>query len=379
MLQAIGRSAWANTAPSGGAARSPETVTDDTHPLLDDLLAALLDLGGSDLHLTEGAPPLLRIDGRLTPLAGYADLDVVSAERLVLSAVPEKLLADFRVDKTVDFSFAWRGRARFRANAFLQKGCPALALRLVPATVPSMADIRAPAVLDRLVDRPHGLILVTGPTGSGKSTTQAAMIGRINERRSVHILTIEDPIEYVHTRRRAAINQREVGVDVNSFSGALRSALREDPDVLLVGEMRDLETIQFALTLAETGHLVFATLHTNDTAQVVERLVDVFPASQQAQITVQVASTLSAVVHQRLVPRIGGGRVAAYEVLVATPAVRNLVREGKGRQLRNVLTTGHREGMQTLEAALSGLVAEGLVSYEDAVAHILFPEEIRRP
>ncbi len=347
--------------------------------LLDDLLAAMLAMGGSDLHVSEGAPPLVRVDGRLVPVAGAADLDAGRVEELVLDVVPEDLREDFRTVKTVDFSFAWRGRARFRANAFVQKGSPALALRVIPTTVPTMAELGVPEVLDRLVDLPHGLILVTGPTGSGKSTTQAAMIGHINERRPVHVLTIEDPIEYVHTRRQAVINQREVGIDVPSFSSALRSALREDPDVLLVGEMRDLETIQFALTLAETGHLVFATLHTNDTTQVVERLVDVFPAERQAQITVQVASTLSAVVHQRLLPRVGGGRVAAYEVLVATGAVRNLVREGKGGQLRNVLTTGLREGMQTLEMGLNALVRDGLVRYEDAVAYSQFPDEIRRP
>jgi twitching motility protein PilT len=345
--------------------------------LLDQLLAAMLERGGSDLHLTEGAPPLLRIDGQLHPVDGVADLDEQQASQLVLAAIPENLVADFREQKSIDFSFTWDGRARFRVNAFMQKGVPALALRLIPTSVPTMADVGAPEVLDRIVDRPHGLILVTGPTGSGKSTTQAAMIGRINERRPVHILTIEDPIEYVHSRRRAVINQREVGVDVATFASALRSALREDPDVLLVGEMRDLETIQFALTLAETGHLVFATLHTNDTAQVVERLVDVFPAERQAQITVQVASTLTAVIHQRLLPRVGGGRVAAYEVLVATPAVRNLIREGKGSQLRNVLATGQREGMQTLEMSLSDLVRRGVVRYEDAVAHSAFPDELR--
>jgi twitching motility protein PilT len=344
--------------------------------LLDDHIAALLDLGGTDLHVTEGAPPLVRIDGRLVPLAGHADLDADTAEKLVRDAIPVELTDQFDTDKAVDFSFSWRDRARLRGNAFFQKATPALALRLIPAAIPTMISVGAPPILNELIEQPHGLILVTGPTGSGKSTTQAAMIGRINERRPVHVLTVEDPIEYVHVRRHAVINQREVGVDVPTFPDALRSALREDPDVLLVGEMRDLETIQFALTIAETGHLVFATLHTNDTAQAIDRLVDVFPAERQAQITVQLANTLTAVVHQRLVPQIGGGRRAAYEVLVATPAVRNLVREGKTRQLRNMVATGQQEGMHTLEQSLSRLVQDGVIDVEVALAHSVHPHEI---
>jgi twitching motility protein PilT len=344
--------------------------------LLDELLEALLRSGGTDLHLTAGAHPQVRVDGRLQPVTGWPVMDAELANQLVRSAIPSELIQEFHARRTVDFSFAWGQRARFRGNAFLQKGVPALALRLIPAEIPTLQDLGAPEVLDRLVDRPHGLVLVTGPTGSGKSSTQAAMIGRINERRPVHVLTVEDPIEYVHTSRQAIVNQREVGIDVDTFANALRSALREDPDVLLVGEMRDLETIQFALTIAETGHLVFATLHTNDTSQAIDRIVDVFPPERQAQITVQLATTLSAVVHQRLVPRIGGGRVAAYEVLVATPAVRNLLREGKARQLRNVLATGQRDGMTTLEASLSRLVREGTITHADAVAHSLHPDEI---
>jgi twitching motility protein PilT len=346
--------------------------------LLDDLLGAMLDLDATDLHITEGAPPAVRVDGLLVPLVGQADLDEAAAEKLVRSAIPAELMEAFRTEKAVDFSFGWQGRARFRANAFVQKGTPALAIRLIPATVPTMEDIGAPEVLDGLIDRPHGLILVTGPTGSGKSTTQAAMIGRINQRRPVHILTVEDPIEYVHRRQQAVINQREVGVDVPTFPDALRSALREDPDVLLVGEMRDLETIQFALTIAETGHLVFATLHTNDTAQAIDRLVDVFPAERQAQINVQLASTLTAVVHQRLIPRVGGGRVAAYEVMVATPAVSNLIREGKTRQLRNLVGMGQREGMVTLESSLSQLLRAGTITLEDALANSVYPDEVTR-
>jgi twitching motility protein PilT len=224
----------------------------------------------------------------------------------------------------------------------------------------------------------QGLVLVTGPTGSGKSTTLASLIDAINEQRPVHILTIEDPIEYVHQHKRSAVNQREVGEDTQSFAAALRNALREDPDIILVGEMRDLESIQFALTLAETGHVVFATLHTNDTSQAIDRLIDVFPSDRQAQIRVQLANSLTSVVHQRLLPRLTGGMVAAFEVLVATPPVRNLIKEGKTNQLRNQVLTGQRDGMQTLEMSLKQLVESGTVSHDDALAQSQFPREIRR-
>jgi twitching motility protein PilT len=231
-------------------------------------------------------------------------------------------------------------------------------------------------VLAELITRHQGLILVTGPTGSGKSTSLAAMVDRINVQRACHILTIEDPIEYVHDHKRSLVSQREVGTDTPSFNDALRAALREDPDVLLVGEMRDLESIRFALTIAETGHLVFATLHTNDTAQSISRMIDVFPAEQQAQVRVQLAAALSAVVYQRLIPKVGGGMVAAYEVLVANSAARNLIKEGKTHQLRNVLVTGQREGMVTLEQSLSALVRDRVVRHEDAVPRSLYPKEI---
>jgi twitching motility protein PilT len=275
-----------------------------------------------------------------------------------------------------DFSFSWRDDARIRGNAFTQRGLTAVALRMIPRSIPSPDDLGLPPVLRDLALRHQGLVLMTGPTGSGKSTTLASLIDLINRTRGCHIITVEDPIEYVHDHKKAAVNQREVGTDTANFPDALRSVLREDPDVLLVGEMRDLESIRFALTVAETGHLVFATLHTNDTAQSIGRMIDVFPAEQQAQIRVQLAAALSCVVYQRLVPKIGGGMTAAYEVLVATPSVRNLVKEGKTHQLRNSLITGMRDGMLTLEQSLSVLIQDGVVTEADAVARSLYPQHI---
>jgi len=252
----------------------------------------------------------------------------------------------------------------------------AVALRMIPREIPRPEQLGMPEVVRFLARQHQGLILMTGPTGSGKSTSLASLIGQINEERACHIITVEDPIEYVHDHKRAAVNQREVGTDTETFAGALRSVLREDPDVLLVGEMRDLDSIRFALTVAETGHLVFGSLHTNDTAQSLARMVDVFPADQQEQIRVQLAGALSGIVYQRLVPRIGGGLVAVYEVLVATPAVRNLIKEGKPHQLRNCLVTGSKDGMITLEQSLSHLVQTGVVTYEDAVMRSLYPKDI---
>jgi twitching motility protein PilT len=252
-----------------------------------------------------------------------------------------------------------------------------MALRIIPQRIPSFEELRLPPILADFCDLTQGLVLVTGPTGSGKSTTLAAMIDRINASRECHILTIEDPVEYVHRHRRSAVSQREIGVDTPSFPDALRAALREDPDVILVGEMRDLETIQFALTIAETGHLVFATLHTNDAAQAIDRVSDVFPPDRQTQIRVQLAASLSGVVAQRLAPAAAGGLVAAFEVLVANPAVKNLIREGKTHQLRNIIMGGSSEGMQTLETSLNQLVAAQLVSVEEAIARAVQPREIR--
>ena len=351
----------------------------DLAPELDALLAELWGARGSDLLLTAGAPPLLRVDGDLRPAAGWEPLTGERVRTLVVGLLGARLAAAYDAGTEVDFSFSWQGTARVRGNAFRQRGDVAVALRVIPSVIPSFDDIRLPPSVRGLGTLKQGLVLVTGPTGSGKSTTLASLVDWINGHRSVHILTIEDPIEYLHTHRRGAISQREVGADTESFPHALRAALREDPDVILVGEMRDLESIRFALTLAETGHLVLATLHTNDTAQAVDRLVDVFPADQQPQIRVQLASTLTGIVHQRLLPRTGGGMVAAHEVLIATPPVRNLIKEGKSNQLRNQVVTGQAHGMQTLEMSLDDLVRSGLVSYDEAVARSAFPREITRP
>jgi twitching motility protein PilT len=295
-------------------------------------------------------------------------------EELLSEELHQRLLAE----RDVDLAFAYGDTHRFRANCYFRTGELAMSLRSIPLSVPSPAEIGIPLVLANACEAKQGFVLVTGPTGSGKSTTLASLIEYINERRPVHILTIEDPIEYTFRHRVAAIDQREVGVDAQSFAHALRSALREDPDVILVGEMRDPETIQFALTLAETGHLVFATLHTNDASQSLDRISDVFPPDQQTQIRIQLAASLAAVVSQRLLPRIGGGLVAAFELLVANDAVRNLIRDGRTHQLRNVIRSGKAEGMQTLEDSLNELISAGRISYDDAVSQSMRPKELLR-
>ncbi|HML01723.1 MAG TPA: PilT/PilU family type 4a pilus ATPase, partial [Acidimicrobiales bacterium] len=272
----------------------------------------------------------------------------------------------------------WRDLARIRCNAFHQRETCAVAMRMIPFEIPGFQELGIPSVVKRLAMLPMGLVIVTGPTGSGKSTTLAAMIDYVNRFRRCHIVTIEDPIEYVHGNLHSAVSQREVGTDTDSFERALRSVLREDPDVLLVGEMRDLESIQTTLTIAETGHLVFTTLHTNDSAQTLDRIVDIFPADRRDQVQVQLSSTLEAVIYQRLVPRRGGGLVAAYEVLTANYAVQNLVREGKTRQLRNIIATHQSEGMQTLEMSLTELVQRGVIDYETALKVSLYPDDVAR-
>jgi twitching motility protein PilT len=346
---------------------------------IDALLDALWQAGGTDLLLTAGLPPQLRVHGELQSAPNQARLTGDDTESLLAELLSPAQSAAFSASREYDFSFSWREQARIRGNAFLQRDLVAIALRMIPRAIPSMQQLGLPPVLTGFTRQHQGLVLVTGPTGSGKSTTLAAVIDQINAERACHIITIEDPIEYVHDHKRSAVNQREVGSDTDSFPDALRSVLREDPDVLLVGEMRDLESIRFALTIAETGHLVFATLHTNDTSQSLARMIDVFPAEQQAQIRVQLAAALTGIVYQRLIPRIGGGMVAAYEVLVATPAVRNLIKEGKTHQLRNSLLTGQRDGMISLEQSLSMLVQHGLVSYEDAAMRSLHPHDISAP
>ena len=342
-------------------------------------LQVLWERNASDLLLTAYSKPLVRIDGQLLPLEDEAELDQDHCEHLVLSILTEELKQELRQNKEVDFSFSWNGVARFRANCFFQMGAIAMSLRIIPLKLPTLDQLGLPPAIEYFANLPQGLVLVTGPTGSGKSTTLAAMINYINENRRCHILTIEDPVEYVHPHKNSAVSQREVGYDTISFARALRAALREDPDVILVGEMRDPETVQFALSIAETGHLVFATLHTNDAPQALDRISDMFPAERQNQIKVQLAACLSGVVSQRLIPRVGGGMVAAFEILVANNAVRGLIREGKTHQVRNILASGRNEGMCTLESWLNMLVQNGWITYEDAVARSLHGKEIRPP
>ncbi len=341
-------------------------------------LQSLWEQGGSDLLLSGGSPPRIRVDGKLKPLA---DVQVLTGDQINEIALPlltdgQRMIFDELLD--VDFAFSWADKARIRGSIFTQRGQTALALRVIPARIPSFEELGLPYAASWVAEQPRGFVLVTGPTGSGKSTTLASIVNSINENRACHILTIEDPVEYVHNHKTSAVSQREVGLDSPSFDRALRSALREDPDVLLIGEMRDIDSIQIALTMAETGHLVFATLHTNDAAQAIDRIIDVFPAWRQEQTRVQLAASLSAVIAQRLVPKIGGGMVAAFEVLIATNPVRNLIREGRSNQLQNVMFTNTKEGMQTLENSLAELIATNVVSYEDAMAVTAHPKELIR-
>ncbi len=341
-------------------------------------LDAMWESKASDLLLTAGSEPRIRVDGKLKVLEGSPVLSGQQIEEIVASLLGPEQIKTFEEQQDVDFSFSYLDRARLRGSAFTQKGDMALALRMIPSDIPTFEELGLPSVAEWLARLPRGLVLVTGPTGSGKSTTLASVISRINQTRSVHVLTIEDPIEYVHQHGMAAVSQREVGTDSPSFERALRSALREDPDVLLVGEMRDLESIQLALTLAETGHLVFATLHTNDASQAIDRIIDVFPSWRQEQIRVQLGSSLSAVIAQRLLPRTAGGMVAAFEILIANSPVRNIIREGKTHQLPNIITTNQAEGMCTMESSLADLVSSNTVEYEDALAITSRPKEFTR-
>jgi twitching motility protein PilT len=341
-------------------------------------LEKLWDQGGSDLLLSGGSAPRIRVDGKLRPLEGAPTLTGEQIDEIALPLLSPGQIEIFREQLDVDFAFSWLDRARIRGSIFTQRGQTALALRVIPARIPTFDDLGLPPAATWVSEQPRGFVLVTGPTGSGKSTTLASIIDQINETRASHILTIEDPVEYVHNHKTSAVSQREIGLDSPSFDRALRSALREDPDVLLIGEMRDIDSIQIALTMAETGHLVFATLHTNDAPQAIDRIIDVFPAWRQEQTRVQLAASLSAIIAQRLVPKIGGGMVAAFEVLIATNPVRNLIREGRSNQLANVMFTNTKEGMQTLEYSLATLITDGVVTYEDAMSVCAHPKELIR-
>ncbi|HSX41015.1 MAG TPA: type IV pilus twitching motility protein PilT [Candidatus Saccharimonadales bacterium] len=330
------------------------------------LLEEVIKKDASDLHLQVGLAPMLRIDGVLKPIPDSPVLDGPDVEKLVQSMLDEDQKGVLDKDKEVDFSFSFGEYGRFRVNAFHEKGNLAAALRLIPSKIRTLEELGLPRVVSSFAGFPRGLVLVTGPTGSGKSTTLAAIVDQINTDQARHIITIEDPIEYAHHSKKSIVVQREVHYDTYSFGAALRSSLRQDPDVVLVGEMRDLETISAAITLAETGHLVLATLHTNSASQSIDRMIDVFPPHQQQQIRVQVAGMLQAICSQRLVPSIGGGRAVAAEILVVTSAARNIIREGKTHQLDSVIQTGGKDGMQSMDKVLVDLIHQGKITYDEA-------------
>ena len=345
---------------------------------IENLLEECIKRHSSDLHIQVGLPPILRVDGALTPIGNHSPVDEQTAEKLIFAVLDEEQKKILLKDKEFDFSFAFGDLGRFRVNAFHEKGNLAAAFRLIPNQIKSTSDLGLPGVVEGFSDYPRGLVLVTGPTGSGKSTTLAALLDRVNRTKSQHIITIEDPIEFTHKSQRSVVAQREVHYDTFSFAAALRSALRQDPDVVLIGEMRDLETISAAITIAETGHLVFATLHTNSAAQSIDRMIDVFPAHQQPQVRSQLSNILMAICSQRLVPAIGGGRVVAAEVMIANPAVRAIIREGKTHQLDTVIQTGADQGMQTMDRTLVKLVQTGVISFDSAREYAVDIGELER-
>ncbi len=342
------------------------------------LLEEVVKKKASDLHLQVGLAPTLRIDGKLVAVQGSQVLDEASIEKLIFAMLDDDQKQILLKDKEFDFSFAFGDLGRFRVNAFHERGNLAAALRLIPNVIDSIEKLGLPNIVNKFTDYPRGLVLITGPTGSGKSTTLAAMVDKINTERAEHIITIEDPIEFTHKSKKSVVVQREVHYDTYSFSASLRSSLRQDPDVVLIGEMRDLETISAAITIAETGHLVFATLHTNSASQSVDRMIDVFPPHQQPQIRAQLANILMAIASQRLIPAIGGGRIAAAEILIATPAVRNIIREGKAHQLEAVIQTGAEHGMQSMDKTLVNLIHNGTITYDEARNYAVDIEELDR-
>jgi len=350
---------------------------------MEELLQLTFDRDGSDLHISSGVPPIIRINGKLVR-TDYEPLSPEDTQRLIFSILSNDQRKTLEQTLELDCSYGVVGLGRFRVNAFRSKGAFAAVLRTIKSKVPRFEDLGLPPLIRELTHKPRGVILVTGPTGSGKSTTLAAMIDNINATRAEHILTIEDPIEFVHTPKMSLVNQRELGADTRSFDNALRAALREDPDVILVGEMRDLETIRLAMSAAETGHLVFGTLHTSSAMQTVDRIVDVFPPHQQQQIRVQISNSLVAVLSQTLVPKMGEpgkagkGRCMALEIMVNTPAIANLVREGKTAQIYSSIQTGQKYGMQTLENALRDLYLNKQIAYEDAVSKTSRPDDLIR-
>jgi twitching motility protein PilT len=367
-----GSEAGGQEAAKAGGPKSLE----DIH--IDDLLHIVVDRNASDLHICAHSEPVIREDGALKRL-NFEKFTPNQIQKLLYDILSDENINKFETTLELDFSYQLPRRARFRVNIYKDKGSLAAAFRLIPQKIPTVRDLNLPPVLEVLTEKPRGLILVTGPTGSGKSTSLAAMINHINMNRAVHIITIEDPIEYLHTHKLSIINQRELGGDTKSFANALRASLREDPDVLLVGEMRDMETIQLAITAAETGHLVFATLHTNNAAESMDRMIDVFPPGQQEQIRVQLSNNIQAVISQQLLPRAGApGRVPAIEVMVATPAIRNLIRENKTHQIPSMIQTSAAHGMIAMDQSLRDLYLKGFVTLEDAMMRAVNVEELKK-
>lgn len=343
--------------------------------LIDKLLQAVVKQGASDLHITVGQPPVLRLSGRMQKLKTKV-LEESDTMGLMKSITPERCQQEFQETGSTDFGFAFGEQARFRVSVFRQRGKVAMVLRQIPVDLYTMDQLKLPEIFKKMITRPRGLVLVTGPTGSGKSTSLAAMVDYLNENLDHHIITIEDPIEFQHNHKKSTINQREVGTDVTSFAEAIRRALRQDPDVILVGEMRDLETIEAAITAAETGHIVFGTLHTSSAAGTINRIIDVFPTHQQDQIRTQLAASIIGILSQQLLKKVGGGRVAAFETLVVTPGIANLIRENKIFRITSSIQTGAKQGMKLLDDHILEHYADGFVTREDALAKCNNPEDL---
>jgi twitching motility protein PilT len=352
---------------------------DDIQIPVPELLEIVLERGASDLHMTAGAPPTIRLHGDLIRLVDYPILSPRALQGMIYAILPQKMRERLEQELELDMSYALPGKARFRVNVYYQRDSLGAAFRLIPYEIKTVESLGLPSVVADLARYPRGFVVVTGPTGSGKSTSLAGMVDIVNQERSAHIMTVEDPIEFLHKHQQCIVNQREVGADTHSFAQALKHVLRQDPDVILVGEMRDLETISTAITAAETGHLVFATLHTQDAPQTIDRIIDVFPPHQQQQVRVQLATTLQGIVTQQLLQTADGrSRAVACEVLICTPAVRNLIREGKVHQIYSIMQAGGRFGMQTMDQALANLVKEGKISQQLAYERSHDPEELNR-
>jgi len=356
--------------------KTPPQALKDLH--IDELLHIVVDRNASDLHVCSNSPPVIREDGKLKRL-NYEEFTPQEIQRMMYDIISDENINKFETTLELDFSYALPRRARFRVNLYRDRGAVAGAFRLIPQKIPTVEQLNLPTILNRLCEKPRGLILVTGPTGSGKSTSLAAMINHINTNFAHHIITIEDPIEYLHEHKQSLINQREVGNDTRSFLNALRGSLREDPDIILVGEMRDMETISLAITAAETGHLVFATLHTNNAAESVDRMIDVFPPGQQEQIRVQLSNNLNAIISQQLLARAGTtGRVPALEIMIASSAIRNLIREAKSHQITSMIQTSGNMGMITMDQSLRDLYLKGFITMEDAMSRCQNVDELRK-